>query len=391
MTELKSGITHLRLTNFRSYAFLDMKLDSSFMPVILTGQNGAGKTNILEAVSFLSPGRGLRSARLSDVAKRDNTTLSSAENDILHLPARFSIHAQIITRGIASDIGTGTVDGSERRQVRIDGKNCTRQSDLGKLFRCLWLTPAQDRLFCGDPQARRRFLDRLVQAFDETHANRLTEYNTAFKQWSCLLREGRFDEGWLNALEKEMVSTGVAIAASRLDVIERMSRYLKQPVSDKFPTAEIVLTGIVEQSLLKQSAVQAEEAFLNRLKNARKVYADGGSVAGPHTADFKVIHAQKGMDASLCSTGEQKALLLSIILAEMRTQTGEQGLCPLLLLDEAMAHLDTQRRHILFDVLSELPAQVWMTGVEKEGFAYLDNRAQFFEVQESNLSLQNVA
>lgn len=393
MNELKSGVLHLKMTNFRSYEFLDMKLDSSFVPVILTGPNGAGKTNILEGISFLSPGKGLRSAKLSDVARRSaQERLSSInESEILHLPARWGIHAQISTRGIESSIGTGTIDGSERRQVRIDGKNQTRQSELGKLFRCLWLTPAQDRLFCGDPQARRRFLDRLVQAFDETHANRLTEYNNAFKQWSCLLREGRQDDRWLNALEESMVATGVAIGASRLDVISRMSQYLKEPISECFPTPEVILTGFIEQSLLSHSALQTEELFLKRLKSARKVYADGGSVAGPHTADFKVIHAQKGMDASLCSTGEQKALLLSIILAEMKTQTQEQGLCPLLLLDEAMAHLDIKRRHILFDVLSKLPAQVWMTGVDKEGFAYLDGRAQFFEVQESGLSLQNVA
>ncbi len=367
-----------------------MQLSSSFEPVILTGHNGAGKTNILEAISFLTPGRGLRSARLSDVAKREADSFLS-EKDVAVLPARWSVSARICSLNSETQIGTGTVDGSERRQVRIDGKSTSKQSDLGRFFKCLWLTPAQDRLFCGDPQARRRFLDRLVQAFDEMHAQRLSEYNSVFKQWSCLLREGRFDDRWLSSLEEQLVAVGVAIAASRLDVVERMSRYLKEPVADIFPTAEIILTGAVEQTLLEKSAVQAEELFLKRLKQSRKIYADGGSVAGPHTADFKVIHAQKRMDASLCSTGEQKALLLSIILAEMNTQMQEQGLCPLLLLDEAVAHLDVRRRHILFDVLSALPAQVWMTGIDTENFNYLSGRAQFFDVQESNLSLQNVA
>ena len=386
----KSGIYQLRLTNFRSYSFLNMDLSSSFEPVILTGHNGAGKTNILEAISFLTPGKGLRSARLSDVAKRDPDSFF-VEKDVAVLPPRWGVSARVQSHEQETKIGTGTVDGSERRQVRIDGKVTSKQSDLSHYFKCLWLTPAQDRLFCGDPQARRRFLDRLVQAFDETHAQRLSEYNAIFKEWSCLLREGRFDDRWLSGLEEQLVASGVAIAASRLDVIDRMTNYLKNPVAEAFPTAEIVLTGAVEQSLLNKSAVEAEELFLDRLKKSRKIYADGGSVAGPHTSDFKVIHAQKRMDASLCSTGEQKALLLSIILAEMNTQMQEQGLCPLLLLDEAIAHLDVRRRHILFDVLAALPAQVWMTGIDTENFGYLNGRAQFFDVQESNLSLQNVA
>ncbi len=386
----KSGIHQLRLTNFRSYSFLNMDLSSSFEPVILTGHNGAGKTNILEAISFLTPGKGLRSARLSDVAKRD-VEENLLDKDIKTLPARWSISAKVSAQENETQIGTGTVDGSDRRQVRIDGKNTSKQSDLGRYFRCLWLTPAQDRLFCGDPQSRRRFLDRLVQAFDETHAQRLSEYNSVFKQWSCLLREGRFDDRWLSGLEEQLVATGVAIAASRLDVIDRMKTYLTTPVSEVFPTAEIILTGSLEQALLEKSAVQVEDYFLIKLKQSRKIYADGGSISGPHTADFKVVHSQKRMDASICSTGEQKALLLSIILAEMKTQMQEQGLCPLLLLDEAIAHLDVKRRHILFDVLAELPAQVWMTGIELESFNYLSGRAQFFDVQESNLSLQNVA
>ena len=390
MRQLKTGITHLRLTNFRSYSFLDLELDDMLMPVVLTGSNGAGKTNILEAVSFLTAGKGLRGARLSDVGRRSNPS-ALLNADIIQLPERWSVTADIQNKDGFTRIGTGTIDGSDRRQIRIDGKNVSKQSELGRILRCLWLTPAQDRLFCGDPQARRRFLDRLVQAFDATHANRLSDYSTAFKQWSCLLREGRFDDRWLSGLEEQMVSSGVAIAASRIDVIERISHYLSQPISEAFPTPDVVLTGVIEQSLITRSALQAEEYFSESLKRSRKIYADGGSVAGPHTADFKVIHAQKGIDAALCSTGEQKALLLSIILAEMKTQMQEQGLCPILLLDEVTAHLDINRRHILFDILSDLPAQVWMTGTDIGNFAYLANKAQFFDVQDSNLSLQNVA
>ena len=390
MLRAKTGLLNLRLTNFRSYAYLNLTLDDSLVPIVLTGHNGAGKTNVLEAVSFLTMGKGLRSARLSDVGKRSNPE-SLLNADVMQLPERWSVSAQVQNKDGVYQIGTGTIDGSERRQIRIDGKNIAKQSELGRILRCLWLTPAQDRLFCGDPQARRRFLDRLVQAFDASHATRLTEYNTAFKQWSCLLREGRFDDGWLSGLEKQMAGTGVAIAASRIDVIERIGHYLAHPIADSFPTPDVVLTGIVEQNLLSKNALSVEEEFAAHLKKSRKNYADGGSISGPHTADFKVIHAQKGMDAALCSTGEQKALLLSIILAEMKTQMQEQGICPLLLLDEVAAHLDSRRRRILFDVLSDMPTQVWMTGTDMENFTYLSNRAQFFDVQESNLSLQNVA
>lgn len=390
MKQVKTGITQLRLTNFRSYNLLNLEPDSRFIPVVLTGHNGAGKTNILEAVSFLTAGKGLRGAKLSDVGKRSNPA-ALLNADVLQLPERWSVSAQVQTKDGLTKIGTGTIDGSDRRQIRIDGKNTAKQSDLGRIFRCLWLTPAQDRLFCGDPQARRRFLDRLVQAFDSQHASRLSDYNSAFKQWSCLLREGRFDRHWLSGLEEQLVSNGIAIAASRIDVINRISHYLAHPISAAFPVPEVILTGIIEQKLLCRSALEVEEDFAYLLEHNRKIYADGGSISGPHTADFKVIHAQKGVDAEFCSTGEQKALLLSIILAEMQTQTQEQGLCPVLLLDEVAAHLDTNRRSILFDILTELPAQIWMTGTDTASFTHLTNRAQFFDVQDSNLNSQKVA
>ena len=188
-----------------------------------------------------------------------------------------------------------------------------------------------------------------------------------------------------------MVETGVAVAASRLDVVSRVSQYLRVSEDPLFPTAEICLTGVVEQALLTQAAVDVEDQFFDRLRRSRKIYAEGGSLAGPHTADFKVIHKQKNRDASLCSTGEQKALLLSIILAEMRAQMQEQGMCPLLLLDEVAAHLDSRRRNTLFDILYDRPTQVWMTGTEEESFGYLTNRASFFTIQESEISLQKAA
>lgn len=389
MTHLtKTGLRHIRLTQFRSYDTLNLSLGDDICPVVLTGHNGAGKTNVLEAISFLSPGRGLRSARLSDVAKRAPADLRASDGDVITLPARWSVSAQVQTIHGVVQVGTGTVDGSERRQVRIDGRTVTRQAQLGDVFRCLWLTPAQDRLFCGDPVSRRRFLDRLVQAFDPSHATRTSEYNGAFKQWSCLLREGRYDGAWLGALEQQMAALGVAISASRMDIVGRISSHLSADVLGNFPCPEIQLTGMIEQALLHKSAVMVEEDFALHLKQGRKIYAEGGSVAGPHTADFKVLHRQKNMDASLCSTGEQKALLISIILAEMQAQMLEQGLCPLLLMDEVAAHLDVRRRNELFDILEALPTQVWMTGTDVAAFSHLSGRASFFDVEESVLNKQ---
>lgn len=382
----KTGVKQIRLTNFRSYDAMNLVLDDALEPVILTGHNGAGKTNVLEAVSFLTAGKGLRGARLADVAKRTGDDLLVADGDVIKLPARWSVSAKVQTINGEVQIGTGTVDGAERRQIRIDGTPVSKQATLGEVFRCLWLTPAQDRLFCGDPASRRRFLDRLVQAFDPTHATRTSEYNVAFKQWSHLLREGRYDTAWLSALEKQMALSGVAIAASRLDIAQRISGYLQEPIAGLFPCPDISLTGIVEQALQNKPAVLVEQEFADILARSRKNYADGGSVSGPHTADFKVNHRQKNMDASLCSTGEQKALLISIILAQMKAQMNEQGLCPILLMDEVAAHLDVKRRNELFDILHALPAQVWMTGTDVASFSHLTGRAQFFDVEESILS-----
>ncbi len=382
----KTGVKQIRLTNFRSYDAMNLVLDDALEPVILTGHNGAGKTNVLEAVSFLTAGKGLRGARLADVAKRTGDDLLVSDGDVIKLPARWSVSAKVKTINGEVQIGTGTVDGSERRQIRIDGAPVSKQATLGEVFRCLWLTPAQDRLFCGDPASRRRFLDRLVQAFDPAHAMRTSEYNAAFKQWSHLLREGRYDTAWLSALEKQMALSGVAIAASRLDIAERISGYLQEPIAGLFPCPDICLTGIVEQTLQNKPAVLVEQEFADILAHSRKNYADGGSVSGPHTADFKVNHRQKNMDASLCSTGEQKALLISIILAQMKAQMNEQGLCPILLMDEVTAHLDVKRRNELFDILHALPAQVWMTGTDVASFSHLTGRAQFFDVEESILS-----
>ena len=377
---MKTGLKRLRLNNFRSYDTLDLDVGIGGEPVALIGPNGVGKTNILEAISYLTPGRGLRSAKLTDVARHMG-------DDVYPL---WSVVADIYSPFGDNKIGTGMVEGAERRQTRINGKPTTRQSDLAEVFRCLWLTPAQDRLFCGDPNARRRFLDRIVQAFDPNHANRLADYSTALKQWLCLLREGRTDPLWLESLEQQLVENGIAISASRLDIVTRLSDYLNISPDPSFPSAEIHLTGLLEEALQSQGAVLVEDMFAGRLRNARKICAEGGNLTGPHTADFTVLHKQQNRSADLCSTGEQKALLISIILAEMRAQMAEQDRCPLLLLDEVGAHLDANRRHSLFEILLGLPTQVWMTTTEAQIFADFTGQIMQIDVQQKQ-GLKQVA
>lgn len=338
----------------------------------LCGANGAGKTNILEAISYLTAGRGLRGAKLADVARHQG-------DDVYPL---WSIVANLYSPLGEHQVGTGMVADADRRQMRIDGKSTSRQSDLADVFRCLWLTPAQDRLFCGDPAARRRFLDRIVEAFDPLHANRLSDYQAALKQWLCLLREGRWDNAWLSGLETQLVENGIAIAASRLDIVERLGAYLNVTEDPSFPSAEIQLTGLLEQALKTQSAVAVEDTFMGHLQAARKSCAEGGNLTGPHTSDFVVIHKQQNRSADLCSTGEQKALLLSIILAEMRAQMAEQGRCPVLLLDEVAAHLDKRRRNTLFEILLTRPAQVFMTTTDCAIFADFTGQIDQFGVEE---------
>jgi DNA replication and repair protein RecF len=221
-----------------------------------------------------------------------------------------------------------------------------------------------------------------VQAFDPNHANRLSDYNATLKQWAFLLREGRFDQAWLSGLETQLVENGIAISASRLDIVERLSDYLTVTEDKSFPAAEIQLKGMLEQALQTQSAVFVEDMFMAHLKNARKVCAEGGNLIGPHTADFVVIHKQQNRSADMCSTGEQKALLLSIILAEMRAQMAEQGKCPVLLLDEVAAHLDKRRRNTLFEILVNRPAQVFMTTTDNEIFSDFTGQIDQFDVEE---------
>lgn len=410
---MRLGIRQLCLTHFRSYETLRLSLGEALAPVVLTGANGAGKTNILEAISFLTPGRGLRGARLSDIATRKPDDALFASNGTLGAfgisgcavqvgqneqgsaadlaASGWAVSARVQTLDGMVQVGTGKDGSCERRQIKIDGENAKTQSELGNVLSAIWVTPAQDRLFCGDPAARRRFLDRLVQAFDAGHANICVDYSYALKQWNNLLHEGRRDDAWLSALEEQIAANGVAIAAARRDIVARLAQFLSVSDVDGFPTAEIHLSGIVEQWLDGLAAVDVEDRFKEKLKQSRHLVADGGSVAGVHTSDFSVLHGQKNMDAALCSTGEQKALLYSIVLAQTKAATQEKGQCPILLLDELAAHFDAKRRNALLERLAALPAQVWLTGTDAEPLVALYGRAEFFNIENASVNLLKVA
>jgi DNA replication and repair protein RecF len=373
------GVTRLALTDFRNYR--STRLDLEAGPVVLTGPNGAGKTNLLEAVSFLSPGRGLRGARLADIDRRIGQD---------EAPSGWAVAATLAIGRGAVRVGTGRdPSGSERRAVRIDGEPARGQVALGELVGITWLTPQMDRLFIEGPSARRRFLDRLVLGLDPAHATRVAAYEHALRERSRLLRpmaqRGPADPVWLDALDEVMAAQGVAVAAARRDAVERLDRACAE-APGPFPRARLGLSGTVEAWLDDLPALAAEERFKTALTEARAADAlSGGAGVGPHRSDLAVSHAETGLSAEGLSTGEQKALLISIVLAHARLQRETRGEPPLLLLDEVAAHLDAARRTALFDELLGLESQVWLTGTDAGLFAPLRAAARFLSVSDGAL------
>jgi len=371
-------------------------------PVVLAGPNGAGKTNILEALSFLVPGRGLRRARLAEVARRDPGAQiddfrrdpgDAADGDAPVRP--WAVAATVDGPDGETDLGTGLGAGTEgdgeKRQVRVDGETRRAQAVLSEYVSLQWLTPQMDRLFLDGASARRRFLDRLVYGRDPAHAGRVGGYEQAMRDRLRLLTaRGSFDDAWLSALEATMAERGVAIAAARLDMAGRLAGQLEAAGDGLFPAADLAVEGEVEAWLAQGSALDAEDRLKDVLKSARG--RDGGSgrtAHGPHRSDLHVEYKSRGRPAADCSTGEQKALLISLVLAQARLQAREQGRAPILLLDEVAAHLDADRRAALFHEIRSLGLQAWMTGTDPDLFAPLAGRAAFFHVAEARVRRQD--
>ena len=376
------AVTHLALRNFRSYA--EGTLAVSGAPVVLAGPNGAGKTNLLDAISLLSPGRGLRGARLGDHVRRG----PSAPSDAL-----WAVAATVTRQGESYEVGTGLTlgpNGGERRQVRLNGAPAQNSSELGELVQMLWLTPAMDRLFIEGASGRRKFLDRLVLGFDAGHARTTTRYETAMRERARLLKFGPRDPAWLDGLEAEMVEAGVAMAMARALTVERLNRALvARGEAGAFPSAQLALDGETD-ALLAELGDGVREALREKLARARVRDAEAGrTTVGPHLTDLSVRHTPKRADARECSTGEQKALLISIVLADAwELSAARDGHAPLLLLDEIAAHLDVTRRAALFEEIVALGAQAWMTGTDLSLFAGLGGRADVFHVNDGQFARQ---
>ncbi|MGH6929007.1 MAG: DNA replication/repair protein RecF [Dongiaceae bacterium] len=376
----------LMLTDFRNYRSAEIEADRR--PVVLTGPNGAGKTNLLEAISFLVPGRGLRQARLEEVDRR------CSPQDIAGRAGVWGVAAAVCRDDGITEIGTGRDpdgpdQGRERRLVKINGAFASGQSALADHLTTIWLTPQMDRLFLDGAGARRRFLDRLVYGFDPDHAGRLTRYELALHERSQLLRQSgpaSWDTVWLAAIEQQIAETGVAVAAARRELVQRLGQAVLRECAP-FPQAALALDGIADGWLEEMPALAAEDAFRDRLAADRVRDGEtGGAQCGPHRSDLVVTHLVRGVPAAQCSTGEQKALLISIVLAHARLQIDSRGLAPILLLDEVAAHLDAVRRSALFEAVLALDLQAWLTGTDAALFAELGPRAQFFRVREATIT-----
>jgi DNA replication and repair protein RecF len=363
------AVTCLRLTNFRSYAVGELAVSGA--PVVLAGPNGAGKTNVLDAISLLSPGRGLRGSKLSEHTRKGPSLIGSAGvNDTL-----WAVAATVARGEVEYEIGTGMTGGSASRQVRLNGAPAQSSADLGDIVQLIWLTPAMDRLFIESAGGRRRFLDRLVLGFDAGHARAATRYETAMRERARLLKYGPRDPAWLDGLENEMAEAGIVIAQARAATVENLSRALaERGEAGAFPAASLALTDELDQSTADQLRALLAAS---RIRDAEA----GRTLVGPHTTDLQVRHTGKRAEARDCSTGEQKALLISIMLADARELArARAGLAPILLLDEIAAHLDAVRRAALFEEVHALAAQAWMTGTDLSLFD--GARAEIFDVRD---------
>ena len=400
-TNAVNGFSHLTLTAFRG--FRDLTLEIEARPLVFTGPNGGGKTNLLEAISFLAPGSGLRSAALREVDCRlpaNSTTGARA----------WAVHARYQGRRGEYKLGTGRdpkEDGADegsardRRLCRIEGSNAKTQAAFAEILSILWLTPSMDRIFVERTSVRRRFMDRLATGLHPEHPSRVSAYEQAMRDRARILRgdgpamDRAERDRWLGGLEAEMAAQAVAITASRLETAEALNAAMAEAVGP-FPRADLAIDGAVEQSLEDRSALQAEDLLRERLAAARDGDAASGITQwGAHRSDLAVTFHGKALgnaslDAAAASTGEQKALLISILLSQARLQRARRGEAPVLLLDEVAAHLDPERRKHLYAEVLALESQAWFTGTEVDLFRPLREAAQFFTLRDAR-ALRDVA
>jgi DNA replication and repair protein RecF len=375
-----SRIHRLTLTHFRNYRAASLEARGDV--VVLVGPNGAGKTNCIEAISFLSPGRGLRRANLEDVADNqgDGSWAVSAE-----------VEGALGLATLGTGIDAPVADASVSRRCRIDREPVASATAFGDHLRMVWLTPAMDGLFLGPASERRRFFDRLVLAIDSEHSARVSALDRSLRSRNRLLEVRNYDDHWCDAIERETAELAVAVAAMRGQTALRLAAMLRaRGEASAFPSAEIALDGWMENALMSESATAVEDRYRDILRKGRARDAIAGrTLDGPHLTDLQVIYAPKNMPARDASTGEQKALLIGLVLAHAGLVAEMTGITPLLLLDEVVAHLDPRRRVALFDELSKLGAQVWMTGADPAAFADIGSSGEIFGVDSGRITRGN--
>lgn len=390
-TEVRSAVRRLTLVNFRNYKYLRLSLNKPF--IILSGENGSGKTNILEALSFLSQGRGLRAARLSEVKTFDFLS-NSIETPFFINNSGWAVSSQLKKDDEDFSIGTSVetaikeIDYNEskefeRRIIQINNQKIANQSELINYISMIWVTPQMDRLFIGSAQNRRNFLDRIVCSFDIDHTKRLSSFDNAYRQWLHILKSGNINSNWLSSLEEQIAANGVAIAAARKEQVERLNLFIKTNPDDVFPDAVLELDGTIEKMLDEKPAVYVEDFYRESLIKQRRCFLQNDTTSTISKTDLRVLYKKKNVPANLCSTGEQKSLLLNIILAHARCLTAVRGFPPILLLDEVAAHLDNFKRDALLNKLKELKTQVWITTTTLFEFSGIKNESQFFEIKDN--------
>ena len=370
------SVDRLVLADFRTYPALDLCLDAGI--IVLTGENGAGKTNLIEAISLLSPGRGLRRAELGECARIGGS-------------GTFAVSVEVATRDGLIQLGTGTemqADATPVRRYRVNREPVASARRFADYVRVVWLTPAMDGLFAGPASERRRFLDRLVLALDAEHGSRVNALERALRNRNRLLEENGANGRWLDAAEREVAELGVAVAAARQQAIAHLVGVIAatKDLASPFPFAELTVKGEIEHLIVSKPALEVEEIYRRLLReNRNRDAAAGRTLIGPHASDLLVRHGVKQAEAARSSTGEQKALLVELVLAHARLVADLSGIAPFILLDEIAAHLDATRRAALYERLTGLDAQVFLTGADRAAFAGLEGRATMLKVVPGNV------
>lgn len=392
-TKVKLALTRLTLVNFRNYRYLRLNINKPF--IVLSGENGSGKTNILEAVSYLSQGRGLRNAKLSEVKTFDFFAQTQPAPTYINNNG-WAVSAQIIKNdeefGIGTAVETQTKETNyneikeiEKRIVQVNNQKLSSQNELNNFLSMIWITPQMDRLFIDGSQHRRHFLDRIVCAFDIEHSRRLASYDNLYRQWLQILKSGKINTYWLDSIEEKISGLMVAIAAARNEQINNLNSFMDTHPDDTFPDVVLQLDGTIETMLQSKPAIDVEDYYRDTLVRSRQNILNNIPPFNINKTDLIAIYKKKNVPANLCSTGEQKSLLLSIVLSEARSLEANRGFPPILLLDEVAAHLDDGKRHALLSKINDLRTQTWLTTTNSFEFSQLGSSAQFFEVKNNDV------